>query len=306
VPAGANAEALTVGVTTTPVALLFHVAREKGHFERHGLTVTMNEYAAGALTFPALLSGEVDVATAAEYVLVRHAFERRDLKAIAAVARVRDAELVYRYDRGIVAPRDLRGKKVGLMRDSISPFFLERFLILNGLSANACTLVDQPPTDSVDALASGDVDAIAAFSPYTFQARGRLGDAVGSWDLQGGQQYYFLAITTERVLRSRRPAIEKLLRALLDAERDVRARPGETDVIMRNRMRVPEAYVPLIGAQQVYEVRLDQQLILLMESESRWLLSRGRRPGGAVPNFLTHIDWEPLEAVRPEAVGIIR
>jgi hypothetical protein len=51
-------------------------------------------------------------------------------------------------------------------------------------------------------------------------------------------------------------------------------------------------------------VRLDQDLLTLMEDEARWSIHRRNRTGG-LPNYLDIIHLESLEKIKPEAVGII-
>jgi len=55
-----------------------------------------------------------------------------------------------------------------------------------------------------------------------------------------------------------------------------------------------------------FHVRLDQSLVVLMEEEARWAIHAGLVPKQQMPNFLPSLAAEPLLAVSPGAVGLIR
>jgi hypothetical protein len=51
---------------------------------------------------------------------------------------------------------------------------------------------------------------------------------------------------------------------------------------------------------------LDQSLVLAMEDEARWMIENNLTADKQVPNFLDFIHEEALEAIKPQAVNIIR
>ena len=296
-------EKLRLGVAMTPMSLLVFTAQEKGFFEKHGLDMSFKEYGAGVLAADGVLKGEVDMATAAEFLLVRHNLEGTDLSTIASVSRINDCELIARKDRGIAAIADLKGRRIATTSGTALEFFLEYFLGTHAIPISTVALVNLKPSETVDAFTSGAVDAMVAFSPYTFQARQKLGPRVLSWPLQEKQFYYFLIISKAEFLKARSNAAERFLSALLEAETFVSEHRAEAQSILMRRLNLNEAYASSIWSQQAYDVRLDQHLLRLMEDQARWLLKRKGKQG--IPNYLNHIDWHPLEKIKPDAVGLI-
>ena len=59
-------------------------------------------------------------------------------------------------------------------------------------------------------------------------------------------------------------------------------------------------------ADTYHVVSLEQQLLLTLEDEARWTISEGLADKKEVPNYLDFIYLEGLEAVKPEAVTILR
>ena len=55
-----------------------------------------------------------------------------------------------------------------------------------------------------------------------------------------------------------------------------------------------------------FRVRLDQSLLVLMEEEARWAIRSGLVPKQETPNYLSTLEVEPLLAVKPEAVQLVR
>ena len=75
-------EPVTVAAYAGDVGTLVFLAQEQGYFADNGLEVTIREYEAGKLAADALLAGEVDIATAADFVLVSNSFDNDDLRVL--------------------------------------------------------------------------------------------------------------------------------------------------------------------------------------------------------------------------------
>jgi ABC-type nitrate/sulfonate/bicarbonate transport system substrate-binding protein len=297
-------EKLRLGLPMTTKSLLLFVAGDRGIFEKHGLDVSIKEYEAGVLAAQGLLKGEVDIITAAEFVLVSNNLEGADLRAFASVSRTDDYELIARKNRGIRSVADLKGKKIAMVRGTPLEFFLHHFLTLHNIPSSSVSLVNLTPSETVDALTSGAADAMVGFSPYTYRVRQLLGSGAVSWPIQEGQYYYFLMISKPDFLKTRPLAAERFLAALLEAEQFVSEHRGEAQSILMKRLNLTEAYASSIWPQQAYEVRIDQHLLRLMEDEAKWLLrQKGERPD--IPNYINYIDWRLLEKIKPDAVGLI-
>jgi NitT/TauT family transport system substrate-binding protein len=78
--------------------------------------------------------------------------------------------VLVRTDRNIGSVEDLKGKKVGLERTSVSHFLLSYLLQQNKLSEADVTIVNMSPEDAAKAIIAGDVDAAVTFNPYLTSA----------------------------------------------------------------------------------------------------------------------------------------
>ncbi|HET7714313.1 MAG TPA: ABC transporter substrate-binding protein, partial [Bauldia sp.] len=166
--ARAESEALTRPPTLTvchalTIDLLTAVAEAEGEFAGEGLNVVLFPFATGRDALAAMLEGKCDLATVDETPLVLTAFERNDLRIIATTRTTRDLDrIAARKAAGISTVDDLRGKRVGVIPRTPSPYFLNRLLLANGIDrADVTALPFASPPALVSALIRGEVDAIA-------------------------------------------------------------------------------------------------------------------------------------------------
>ncbi len=299
-------ETVRIGGLTHPIAGLVHIADEKGFFKQRGINVVATDaYETGVPAVNALLAGAVDVATATEFVMVRKSFDNDNLRTFAQIANTHPMGLVARKDRGIEKLSDLKGKKVGLPRGSICEFFLGSYLRHNTISLSNVEMVDLAPSAMEEALVSSSVDAVVIWEPFVTRIKERLGENAVSWPVQGRDDDYLLLITTGEFLRRSPLAAEKMLRALIDAESFTEKHPEEVQRIMDAKLRLRPGDAQLVLAKSALKVRLDQGLLTLMEAEAQWMIRNNLTPKKEMPNYLDMIDLKPLEAVKPDAVGVI-
>ena len=130
-----------------------------------------------------ITAGEADLATNAETQLLRESLTNPDLRIIMTVTES-FYRLVARRSAGIEKLSDLKGKRVMLPRNTSAHYYLVAMLRTAGLTEDDVEVVnllpaqgDQTGMDQMsDALARGDVDAIAIWEPEPEDAVHRLGD----------------------------------------------------------------------------------------------------------------------------------
>ncbi len=129
-------EKVTIAAYLGEFSSLVFIVENQGYFTGNDLDVTIKEYETGLGPIQAVLAGDADFATAAEFVLVSNSFNHEDLKALSTIDLANAIELVARKDRGINNPADLKGKKIAISQKTQAEFFLGNFLIFNSLSIN--------------------------------------------------------------------------------------------------------------------------------------------------------------------------
>jgi len=138
-------ESINFGTVPVAAAALIYIAQDQHFFAANGLSVNIKDYATGTATTDALLKGDTDISWVAEFPFVKRAFAKEKISIFAIIGRFNEQYLFGRKDRGINTVADLKGKKIGIPRNTIAEFYLGRFLELNGMNIRDVSLVDVPP-----------------------------------------------------------------------------------------------------------------------------------------------------------------
>ena len=160
---------LRLGYSDWPGWVPWEIAREKGFFEANGVDVelvwmdyvpSMDAFAAGQLDAVSMTNGDA---------LVTGATANKAATAILMNDYSNGNDMII-AGPGIERLEDLRGRKVG-----VEVGFVDHLLLLNalekaGMSESDVELVNLPTNETPQALASGGVDAIAAWQPNSGQA----------------------------------------------------------------------------------------------------------------------------------------
>jgi NitT/TauT family transport system substrate-binding protein len=297
-------EKITLAAYAGETAALVYVAQSQGYFEQNGLEVTIKDYASGKAAADALIVGEADICTSADFVFVSNSFDHADLRVFGTVATTEVIELVARKDKGITTPKDLNGKKIGVTRKSSAESDLGKFLLYNGLSIDDVELVDLKPPEIVKAVINGDVDAGVTWDPNVYDMKEELGDNAVGWSVV--ESFYFVLLTREDWIENNPAAVERFIKSVLGAEDYIKDNSEDAKEFIKDRFDYDPAYIDYSWPNQEFAVILEQAMLILFEDQARWSIKQGLTDATAVPNYLDYIYLDALQAVKPEAIGIIR
>jgi len=300
-------EPITIGLPTSiGLVTCTSIAQEQHYFTRNGLKVTIRDYSEGLNALDGLLDGDVDIAGASEYGVVGKAFKGDQVRIIATVSKTGTYFVTGRRDRGINNIADLKGKRIGVTLQTISEFYLGRFLNLNGIQAGNVTCVNLRATQLEDAIAGGIVDAVISHVSHFFSIKRRL-DANGtSWLAQSSQPTYVVTTVRNDWIEQRPQLVKRFLNSLVQAEEYIITHPDEAKATIQKRFKFDRASIENLWQLQQFSLSIDQSLIAAMEDEARWMIKNEMTTEKQVPDFLNYIYVDGLRAIKPEAVNIIR
>ena len=298
-------EKVTLAAYAGDTGALVYIAENQGYFKDNGLDVAIKDYEAGKLATDALLKGKADISTAAEFVFVTHSFNKPNLRTLATIATARTNELIARMDHGIKKPEDLKGKKIGITKKSIGEFCLGRWLAFNGLTMDDVRIVDLIPSELVNAIANGHIDAALTWDPNVYNIKRMLGKNAVSWPGQSGQDFFFILITREEWLKDHSSTTVRVLKALVQAENFAKNNHNQAKEFIKNRFDYESDYIDYSFSRHHFVVKLPQALLLAMEDQARWRIENKLTAETEVPNYLDYLYRDGLKAVNPEAVTII-
>lgn len=299
-------EKITLAVYAGAYGFLPYIAEEFGFFEKNGVEVVFKEYNLGLEAAQALLRGEADIATAADFVLVSYYSDNPDLRTLASIAQSNTDEILARRDRGIRVPKDIKGKKIGVTPKTKGEFFLGRFLTYNGLVLQDVQTVPLSPKEIVEAISSGSIDAASVWEPNVYEAKKRMGDGLISWPGQSGQEFFYLCLAKEKWIQTHSEAVHAFLKALVEAEEFTEREGQKVRKFIGERLHYDPSFVDTIWPKNKFLVELPQALLIAMEDGARWRIDNKLTERTELPNFLEAIYFEGLEGVKPAAVTIIK
>lgn len=299
---------ITLAYSPFEHATLLWIAEEQHFFSQNGLDVTLRKYDTGVGSLDGMLNGEADITVGVtEFPTVGRAFRRAGIGIIGSIAKIDQIYLVGRKDRGIEKVSDLKGKTVGTTFRTVAEFHLGRFLDLHGMNMQDVSLVDvKTPAEWVNAVANGEIDAIATAQPYANSAKERLGANAVIWPAQSSQPIFGLLVATDEWITKHPELVTRVLKSMAQAEEYSMRHPAEAKAIVRKQLNLDAAYIEAVWPRNRFSLSLDQSLILAMEDEARWMIINNLTTENQVPDFLNYIHEDSLKAIKPEAVNIIR
>ena len=299
---------IILGCETSLLPSSVWVAENKGYFEKEGLNVKIIEFGSGRTALKAMLNkGNLDMVTVAQTPVVFNSFIRNDYVIIAAmVYSDYDVKVLARQDKGIKSPSDLRGKKIGITKGSTGHFFLGLFLIINDLGLSEVNTIDLEATALPQALAEGRVDAISTWEPHIWKAKKLLSEKALILSKRGifREDFYFVA--NKDFVKNNPETLIGFLRAILKGEEFILKNKDESINIVSERLRLNRDFTASVWDEFDFHLILDQSILISLEHQARWAIKEGLVDKKELPNYLDFIHTDALEAVRPNAVTIIR
>jgi ABC-type nitrate/sulfonate/bicarbonate transport system substrate-binding protein len=281
------------------------IAEDQNYFSDYGLDAKILEYPSGPAAIKDLLDGKVDVAIAADFVGVNNIFNNKDLRILSQVSKHETFFLLARSDKNLTNPLDLIGKKVGVTKKGAGEFFLGRFLTLNNINMSDITIVDLPPADLSAQLENGGIDAIVIFDPHAYNLRQKLGDKILSWPIQGNLKTLAVLYSTQKYLDGHNDVVKRYVSALTKAQKFNQEHTEDTKVILQHKLAYDKKYIDYMWPHFEFGLGLDQELLLNLEDEARWVISNKLTTATSVPNYLDFIYFGALQEVKADEVSII-
>ena len=300
-------EKITVGISKAFLSIPVYIAQKQGFFSDEGLDVTVKEYSSGKKATQALFAGKVAISTVADMPVVFESFKRQDFCIIATLPySFPFVKIITRKDSGIKTGADLKGKKVGANRGTSSHFFLGVFLIHNRLSISDVEMINIKTVDLPAALKNNEVDAISVWQPYTQKAMQLLGD--NAIELPSSEIYRTtFNFAVMKVFAKEHPEIlQKFLRAIDKAAAFIRKDREKAQEIIAGSFNLDKNVVSAAWDDFVFGISLDQSLLVAWDDIARWAIKNRLVSKKKFPNYLNYICLDPLEAVKPKSITLIR
>ncbi len=287
--------------------MLVPLAKQRDFYAAEGIAAEMHPFSSGKQAMEAMFAGKCALSAAGETPVAHYSLRRNDFNIIATIAVSNNFQrLIVRNDRGIHTAADLRGRRIAVPEFTTAHYFLDMYLVANGLTTQEVTKVYLPVQEVILAFRRGDVDAAAHWEPSIQILAEEFGARVKVLTAPGLHVSPFLLVGNRDYLRKNPASVERVLRALLRAERYAREQPANTKALMARDYAVSASEIELLWRLNDFRVTFDQSLLFILENVARWEI--GLMPPAqrlAMPNFLDFIYVDGMKAVKPAALTVI-
>lgn len=295
---------VVLSVTPWPGSAALYLAREKGYFAEEGVEVVLQPCASGHLGLDAVLSGRADLVTVGDTPLARAGVQGRPVAVLATLCEINRAIwIVARKDRGIASPEDLRGKTLGVVKGTTADFFLHIFLTISYVHPRETTVVGLDTGKVVDSLLQGKVDAISTWFPHTVEATRRLGERAVVFDDPSIYKMTWNIVSRPQYAEDHPEPIRRVLRAVIRANAFIRTHPVEARRLVSGVAGLDGHALEPAWEEYSFMAALDQDLLLNLEDQARWMLRK--EDGASPPDFMRLLHPRILKEVEPNAIGIV-
>jgi ABC-type nitrate/sulfonate/bicarbonate transport system substrate-binding protein len=300
----------TVNLTSpkTAFSILTIVADQKGFFKEQDLDVKVNYVKTGKIALDDLLGGYADFANIVETNVAFAGFLNPNIQVYCNIEKVYDAGIVARKDKGINSPKDLNGKKLGVLLATTSQVFADRFLERHEISKDSVELVNLLPPAMQSAIIEGSgVDAISIWQPYVYNIQKALGDSIQVTFNNTKIFTGYMTLAGNKTFAQKNPkTTEKLISAYIQAEKYVKNNEQEAKTLISSFLNLPMPTLENIWNQYDLSISLDQKLIDDTQIEGKWIIKAIKsHKDKTLPDYSKYFNSTYLEKVAPQKVKIL-
>jgi len=303
----AGAATISIAMPSGPVSLPLLVAIEQRLFQAEGLDVVRIPCNSGRACLAALRSGAADIAASAEFAVAMTAAQTPAVTILASIGESSaQLKLIASRRAGVRQSADMAGKRIVTVAGTSAEYFLDRWLTYQGIDPDRVKLGFAEPAALGDLVMRGKAAAAVIWEPEAGRIEDRLGDDAIRLPSAHVYTQHFCVVAQARAAERDRPRFEKVLRALLKAQRSISESPTEAQAILAANLKVSAGVAQHLMAEQDYRVALHASLPTTMLSQIRWQLGQDSKATEPTPSMQQLIDARLLQSLAPSAVTLAR
>lgn len=291
----------------------FAVADALGYFKEQGIKVNPRWYIAGT-DLPSMWgAGNIHLGTATATMVVPIAAAGQAIYNIAPqsdIAGTQQIVLGKRAQELVRAPKDLEKLKIGMPKGASVTMAIQAMAKDTGVDFTKIQFVNLAPPDGVTALAKGDIDAMAGWAPWVFNAVKIAGGKVyftGNRSYipgKEGQVDWLLVhagvIASGKMVKENPNTLKAILKALEKATNTINTDREAAVKIVAREMKTDEGLTRDIMALNIYSMEMTPKIAKGMGEFVDFLYSLQRIPNRIAPEGLFYTRL--LKEVDPKLV----
>ena len=291
----------------------FAVADQMGYFKEQGIKVNPRWYIAGT-DLPSMWgAGNIHLGTATATMVVPIAAAGQAIYNIAPqsdIAGTQQIVLGKRAQELVRSPKDLEKLKIGMPKGASVTMAIQSMAKDTGVDFTKIQFVNLSPPDSITALAKGDIDAMAGWAPWVFNA---VKSAGGKVYFTGNRSYipgkegrvdwllvHAGVVASGRMVKDNPNTLKAVLRALEKATNTINTNREASVKIVAREMKMDEGLARDIMALNIYSMEMTDKIYRGMGEFIGFLHSLNRIPQKIAPDSVFYTKL--LKEVDPKLV----
>lgn len=297
-------ERVTLATSKNPWSALTIIAQKKGFFKEEGVEVDLQYVQAAKLAMDALVSGSAQFSNVVETNVAFLGYTgNKNVEILATHCESRDGAIIARRDAGIQTPKDLEGRKLGVLQGTTSQIFADRFIDKHKLDRSKVRIVNLTAVAIQSSILSKDIDAGSIWQPFVYNVQKQLGDgAVIFADPEVYVGYFNLAAQKEWARQHQR-AVAGVLRAHIRAEEFAKSNREEAIALVAQEIGIETEALRFFWDQYTYGVRVTPALAREIAREGQWILDTGQQQGQPLPTYEWAVNSSYLKSISAERVA---
>jgi NitT/TauT family transport system substrate-binding protein len=245
----------------------FAVADQMGYFKAEGIKINPRWYIAGT-DLPSMWgAGNIHLGTATATMVVPIAASGGAIYNIAPQSDIAGTQQIVLGKKGqeiVRSPKDFEKVKIGMPKGASVTMAIQGMARDTGVDFSKLQFVNLSPPDAVTALAKGDIDAMAAWAPWVFNAVKQAG---GKVYFSGNRSYipgkegqvdwlhvHAGVVVSGKMLKENPNTLKAVLRALAKATTTVNTQREAVVKIVAKEMKMDEGLARDIMALNIYSM----------------------------------------------------
>ena len=251
----------------------FAVADALGYFKAEGIKVNPRWYISGP-DLPSMRgAGNIHLGTATATMVVPIAAAGQTIYNIAPQTDVAGTQQIVLGKKGqeiVRSPKDFEKLKIGMPKGASVTMAIQAMARDHGIDFNKIQFVNLSPPDAVTALAKGDIDAMAAWAPWVFNAVKQGGGKVyftGNKSMIPGKEgqvdwlhVHAGVVASGKMVKESPNTLKAVLRALRKATDTINSDRETAVKIVSREMKTDEALTRDIMALNIYSMEMNEKI----------------------------------------------
>ncbi len=251
----------------------FAVADQLGYFKAEGIKVNPRWYIAGT-DLPSMWgAGNIHLGTATATMVVPIAAAGQTIYNIAPQSDIAGTQQIVLGKKGqeiVRSPKDFEKVKIGMPKGASVTMAIQAMARDTGVDFTKLQFVNLSPPDAVTALAKGDIDAMAGWAPWVFNAVKQGGGKVyftGNRSFIPGKEgqvdwlhVHAGVVASGKMLKENPNTLKAVLRALRKATDTINTDRETAVKIVAREMKTDEALTRDIMALNIYSMEMNDRI----------------------------------------------